>query len=86
MLFDTSIYSSVLCVEFTLTEDTCLEIIIKRNCTAPGSPNLKTRGEFVSKLCIPNQFFIFFIMYFREAQIMVGRKYTTFYLPPLKLA
>ena len=31
-------------------------------------------------------FFKFFIIYFREAKIMVRRKYTTFYLTLLKLA
>ena len=30
--------------------------------------------------CIPDPFLKFFIIYFREAQIIVGRKCTTFYL------
>ena len=46
--------------------------------TAPRSPNLKTRGEFVSNYAHRTNF-CDFIIYFCEAQIMVGREHTTFY-------
>ena len=60
--------------------------------TAPRSPNLKTCGEFISNyvyhgivhIIVPcvyrTNFFQHFIIYFREAHIIVGWKYTTLYL------
>ena len=54
--------------------------------TARRSPNLKTCGEFVSNYVYRTNFCKFFIIYFREAQIMVRGKYTTSYLQLLKLA
>ena len=53
--------------------------------TVPRSPNLKTCGEFVSNHVCRTNFLILYYL-FREAQIVVGRKYTTFYLALVKLA
>ena len=46
--------------------------------SAPRGPNLKIRGKFVSNSACQTIFCKYFIIYFREAKIMGGRKYSTF--------
>ena len=52
--------------------------------TVPRSPNLKTCGEFVRNYVYQTNFLILYSC-FREAQTMVGRVCTRFYLPLQKL-